>query len=291
MKMKKLTWILAVSLILTLCIGLASCKPTVNPDPTPVHTHSYTDGKCECGENDPNYVPPHQHAFEGGKCECGEIDPNHECIFFQGKCITCGKDDPYPNYAITGDYGVTAEVVGNCTVTVNTIDVKSDEYEDLSLTLEEGSVNILDKAWVMYNVTIQPEDEEGEVKLTTGKVSVPAPIPGVEEYLVYEVQDTKVEEIEYEYVNDYIVVNTWNYNYNYLVTTEESFNVVEYYENNDTATKIPSTSTLARIRQRTHTKRDRQEPLRFTLVSTDSSLQMMSTPFPLKDSNGLNTIS
>ena len=237
--MKKLTWILAVSLILTLCIGLASCKPTVNPDQTPVHTHSYTDGKCECGENDPNYVPPHQHAFEGGKCECGEIDPNHECIFYEGKCIICFKDDPYPNYAITGDYGVTAEVVGNCTVTVNTIDVKSDEYEDLSLTLEEGSVNILDKAWVMYNVTIQPEEEEGEVKLTTGKVSVPAPIPGVEEYLVYEVQDTKVEEIEYEYVNDYIVVNTWNYNYNYLVTTEESFNVVEYYENNDTATKIP----------------------------------------------------
>ena len=214
--MKKfLTWILAASLILTLCLGLASCKPTVNPDQTPVHTHSYVEGKCECGE----------------------IDPDHECIFFEGKCIICSKDDPHPNYVITGDYGVNVEVVGNCTVAVDTVDVKSDEYEDLSLTLEEGSINILDKAWVMYNVTIQPEDDEGEVKLTTGKVSVPAPIPGVEEYLVYEVQETKVEEIEYEFVNDYIVVNTWNYNYNYLVTTEESFNVVQYYE--DTDTKIP----------------------------------------------------
>ena len=232
--MKKiLNWVMAVSLILTLCLGLASCK-LIFPDQPPVHSHSYQDGKCECGETDPNYVPPHQHSFVGGVCECGEIDPNHECIFFEGKCIICSKDDPNPNYVITGDYGVTAEVVGNCTVTVNTVDTKSDEYEDLSLTLEEGSVNILDKAWVMYNVTIQPEDEEGEVKFTTGKVSVPTPVPGVEEYLVYEVQETKVEEIEYELVNDYIVVNTWNYNYNYLVTTEQSFNVVEYYEKTDT---------------------------------------------------------
>ena len=208
---KMLRWIMIVSLVLTLFIGLASCK-LIFPDQTPVHSHS----------------------FVSGKCECGEIDPNHECVFFQGKYIICSKDDPNPNYVITGDYGVIAEIVGNCTVTVNTIDTKSDEYEDLSLTLEEGNVNILDKAWVMYNVTIQPEDEEGEVKHTTGKVSVPAPIPGVEEYLVYEVQETKVEEVEYELVNDYIVVNTWNYNYNYLVTTEQSFNVVEYYEKTDT---------------------------------------------------------
>jgi hypothetical protein len=35
------------------------------------------DGKCECGENDPNYVPSHTHAFVDGKCECGESDPGY----------------------------------------------------------------------------------------------------------------------------------------------------------------------------------------------------------------------
>ncbi|MBQ8413984.1 MAG: hypothetical protein IJX58_01900 [Clostridia bacterium] len=231
--MKKTTTLfVVVSLILTLCFGLSGCK-LIFPD-EPVHTHSFTEGKCECGESDPDYNPPHRHSFVGGKCACGEIDPNHECIFFEGKCIICLKDDPNPNYKITGSYGVITEVVGNCEVVVDTVDVKSEEYENISLVLEEGNVNILDKAWVVYNVTVQPENEESGEKVTTGKVSVPAPVPGVEEYVVYEVQETEVEEVEYEYINDYIVVNTWNYNYNYLVTTEQSFNVVEYYEKTDT---------------------------------------------------------
>ena len=199
---KALTFLALTVLVISLCLGFTGCK--------------------------------HTHSFEGGKCECGEIDPNHECIFFEGKCIICDKDDPNRTTIITGSYGVTAEVVGNCEVVVDTVDVKSEEYEDISLVLEEGNVNILDKAWVVYNVTVQPENEEGGEKATTGKVSVPAPVPGVEEYVVYEVQQEKVEEVEHELVNDYIVVNTWNYNYNYLVTTEESFNVVEYYEKTDT---------------------------------------------------------
>ncbi|MBE6537602.1 MAG: hypothetical protein E7673_06600, partial [Ruminococcaceae bacterium] len=49
---------------------------TVTPD-TPEHTHNFVDGKCECGETDPNYVPPHTHEFVNGKCECGESDPNY----------------------------------------------------------------------------------------------------------------------------------------------------------------------------------------------------------------------
>ncbi|MBE7085628.1 MAG: hypothetical protein E7366_00550 [Clostridiales bacterium] len=261
--MKKIVrYILMPSMIMSLCLGLASCQ-LIFPDQTSVHTHSYVDGKCECGETDPNYVPPHQHSYENGKCECGEtdpnyvpahqhsfvggicecgeIDPNHECIFFQGKCIVCMKDNPNPNYVITGNYGVTTEVTVNGKVDVNTVDTKSDEYEDISLTLQEGNVNILDKAWVMYNVTIQPEEgaEEGDVKITTGTVGVPAPVPGVEEYVVYEVQEETVEEVEYVYVNEYIVVDCWDFNYNYLVTTEQSFNVVDYYENADADTTIP----------------------------------------------------
>ena len=41
------------------------------------HTHSFVEGKCACGEFDPNYVPPHTHSFVEGKCECGETDPNY----------------------------------------------------------------------------------------------------------------------------------------------------------------------------------------------------------------------
>ena len=227
---KTLTLLTLIALVISLCLSFTGCN----------HKHDFVEGKCECGEIDPNYVPPHRHTFVDGKCACGEIDPNHECIFFEGKCIICFKDDPNPNYKITGSYGVTAEVAVNCEVVVDTVDVKSEEYEDISLVLEEGNVNILDKAWVVYNVTVQPEDAEGEEKITTGKVSVPAPVPGVEEYVVYEVQETKVEEVESEYVEDYVVVDTWNFNYCYLVTTEESFDVVDYYESADADTTIPN---------------------------------------------------
>ena len=61
------------------------------------HSHQFTEGKCECGETDPNYVAPHEHAFVEGKCECGETDPNyvapHEHKFIEGKC-ECGEIDP-----------------------------------------------------------------------------------------------------------------------------------------------------------------------------------------------------
>ena len=41
------------------------------------HEHTFVEGKCECGEEDPNYVAPHEHTFVEGKCECGEEDPNY----------------------------------------------------------------------------------------------------------------------------------------------------------------------------------------------------------------------
>ena len=68
-----------------------------DPDYVPPHEHSFVDGKCECGESDPNYIPPHEHSFVDGKCECGESDPNyvppHEHSFVDGKC-ECGEEDP-----------------------------------------------------------------------------------------------------------------------------------------------------------------------------------------------------
>ena len=41
------------------------------------HQHNFVEGKCECGEIDPNYQPPHEHSFTEGKCECGATDPEY----------------------------------------------------------------------------------------------------------------------------------------------------------------------------------------------------------------------
>ncbi|MBR2891630.1 MAG: uL15 family ribosomal protein, partial [Bacilli bacterium] len=69
----------------------------VDPNYVPPHVHEFIEGKCECGEVDPNYVPPHVHEFIEGKCECGEVDPNyvppHVHEFVEGKC-ECGEVDP-----------------------------------------------------------------------------------------------------------------------------------------------------------------------------------------------------
>ena len=77
---------------------------TLNVEYTAPHSHSFVDGKCECGEEDPNYVPPHEHSFVDGKCECGEEDPNyvppHEHEFVNGEC-ECGEKDP--NYVAPGE--------------------------------------------------------------------------------------------------------------------------------------------------------------------------------------------
>ena len=90
-----------------------------DPNYVPPHTHSFVDGKCECGEKDPNYVPPHTHNFVDGKCECGEEDPNyeppHEHSFVDGKC-ECGAEDP--NYTPEPEEldPMTVYIVGDSTV-------------------------------------------------------------------------------------------------------------------------------------------------------------------------------
>ncbi|MBO5714832.1 MAG: phosphodiester glycosidase family protein [Clostridia bacterium] len=41
--------------------------------------HKYVDGVCtRCQSEDPEYIPPHEHNFVEGKCECGEEDPNYQ---------------------------------------------------------------------------------------------------------------------------------------------------------------------------------------------------------------------
>ena len=56
------------------------------------HVHEFIEGKCECGEIDPEYVAPHEHEFVNGKCECGELDPEHVHEFVDGECV-CGEKE------------------------------------------------------------------------------------------------------------------------------------------------------------------------------------------------------
>ena len=86
--------------------GKCECGET-DPNYVPPHEHNFVEGKCECGETDPNYVPPHEHNFVEGKCECGEVDPNyvppHEHNFVEGKC-ECGEVDPDYVAPVVNDY-------------------------------------------------------------------------------------------------------------------------------------------------------------------------------------------
>ena len=83
-----------ILMIITCVITLTACNDDSKTQNEPTHQHSYVEGKCECGEEDPNYVAPHTHNFVEGKCECGEEDPNyvppHTHKFVDGSC-ECGE--------------------------------------------------------------------------------------------------------------------------------------------------------------------------------------------------------
>ena len=100
-----------------------------DPNYVPPHEHEYIEGKCECGEEDSNYEPPHKHEYIEGKCECGEEDPNyeppHEHEYIEGKC-ECGEEDPnykpphihdfyWDSYCPCGEYDDVHEFIdGEC---------------------------------------------------------------------------------------------------------------------------------------------------------------------------------
>ena len=64
------------SIVIFVVFLMFSCN-----DNNTTHNHSYIEGKCECGEVDPNYVPQHVHQFDKGVCSCGELDPNYEEVY------------------------------------------------------------------------------------------------------------------------------------------------------------------------------------------------------------------
>ena len=101
--MKKTIRVLVILLLLMNILILTSCNSDdlVDNEKNNPHEHAYVEGKCSCGEVDPNYIPPHVHEFIDGKCNCGEIDPNYEELPVKEELeFKLSKDGTY--YILTG---------------------------------------------------------------------------------------------------------------------------------------------------------------------------------------------
>ena len=80
---RHLSLLASVLLVVAMVFAFASCEAIqqyIPEIPGLTHQHDFVDGKCECGEADPDYVAPHEHNFVEGKCECGEVDPAYSCV-------------------------------------------------------------------------------------------------------------------------------------------------------------------------------------------------------------------
>ena len=89
------------------------------------HEHNFIDGKCECGEEDPNYVPPHVHEEcpECGKCldkECpdGDVCQGHEVAVEGGSVTLTMKDAGAANGWAYQQQIKSVEIDENITMTI-----------------------------------------------------------------------------------------------------------------------------------------------------------------------------
>ena len=94
--LKSLTRVIAIMLLVVMTMSMVSCDQITSIIEGLTHTHLFVEGKCSCGETDPNYV--HVHYFTNGECiYCGEkeptSEPEHTHSFVEGKC-SCGATDP-----------------------------------------------------------------------------------------------------------------------------------------------------------------------------------------------------
>ena len=81
--MKNLKLISLLMLVITVMLfAFTSCEVIENiTDKIPgiggndEHVHNFVEGKCDCGEEDPNYVAPHVHSYEAVVTEptCTEV--------------------------------------------------------------------------------------------------------------------------------------------------------------------------------------------------------------------------
>ena len=82
-------------------IELVKCDAPVEPP----HEHNFVEGKCECGESDPNYVAPHVHSYNA-------VVTAPDCVNGGYTTYTCGCGDSYVADQTTA-LGHTAKTVAS----------------------------------------------------------------------------------------------------------------------------------------------------------------------------------
>ena len=127
------------------------------------HEHNFVEGKCECGEEDPNYVPPHEHNFVKGECECGEVDPNYVDEDLQAAADYIRqmyKDDPK---ATSSDYSLIGSAFGYAiTWTVDSEEIKVVVNEDGSVTIDVPDGDGEPYSDITYVLTATISNEDGD---------------------------------------------------------------------------------------------------------------------------------
>ena len=107
---------------------------------------------------------PHEHEYVNGKCECGELDPEHVHAYVKGQCV-CGqinKEAVEVTLAEAAEYVDGAAVI--ITGTVKSIDSAWDEYyKNLCVTLE-------DETGTLYIFRLATKVNEGDKIKVTGFV-------------------------------------------------------------------------------------------------------------------------
>ena len=127
------------------------------------HEHNFVEGKCECGEEDPNYVPPHEHNFVKGECECGEVDPNYVDEDLQAAADYIRqmyKDDPK---ATSSDYSLIGSAFGYAiTWTVDSEEIQVVVNEDGSVTIDVPNEEGEPYSDITYVLTATISNEDGD---------------------------------------------------------------------------------------------------------------------------------
>lgn len=147
----------SVLLVLAMVFAFASCDLLEQYIPG-LHKHDFIEGKCECGETDPDYV--HTHNFTDGKCECGELEPGYSCIDHVW-------GDPVLDYDATctdeGRYVITCTVCGYQRYTP--IFVKDHTEESIpgyAASCDEPGLTEGKKCTVCGKITVEQEEIPAE---------------------------------------------------------------------------------------------------------------------------------
>ena len=84
------------------------------------HEHTFVEGKCECGETDPDYKPECEHSYSEGVCtKCGAADPDYKPDDTQTKPLTPDENGyiDFENMTAVGSTLAVARTEGMLKVT------------------------------------------------------------------------------------------------------------------------------------------------------------------------------